>query len=130
MDVSISTQLSANGGGDKRAIKRALRQRPDTAREASLKSAICEIEPISDGLRVTVKLTIPKVGRKEVVSIETADPSIWVSEVSSLREGGVLTTVSELVPSSSKPFFLNRSDLRMTVLADGRGVDIRGCTGG
>ncbi|WP_371170370.1 protein-disulfide reductase DsbD domain-containing protein [Aliiroseovarius sp. 2305UL8-7] len=128
-DVSISVALPAQGAGSKAPIKRALRQRPDTAKEAGLRGAVCDVEPISDGLRVTVKIDMPKLGPNEVVVVETADPSVWVSQVSTAREGRALTSVTELVPSSGKPFLLNRSDLRLTVLAAGRGVDIRGCTG-
>lgn len=129
MDAKVSIVLPAQANGPKAPIKRALRQRPDTAKEAGLRRAVCDVEPIADGLRVTVKIDMPKVGSNEVVVVETPDPSVWVSEVSTIRSAGVLTTVAELVPGSGKPFLLNRSDLRMTVLADGRGVDIRGCTG-
>ena len=129
MDATISVVLPSRDVGPKGPIKRALRQRPDTASEAGLRRAVCDVEPISDGLRVTVKIDMPRVGGDEVVVVETADPSVWVSEVYTSRSAGALTTIAELVPSSGKPFLLNRSDLRMTVLADGRGVDIRGCTG-
>ncbi|MCK8463930.1 hypothetical protein MUY35_08725 [Aliiroseovarius sp. S1339] len=129
MDAKISVTLAPQASGAQAPIKRALRQRPDTAKEAGLRRAVCDVEPIADGLRVTVKIDMPKVGANEVVVVETADPSVWVSEISTSRSAGALTTVAELVPSTSKPFLLNRSDLRMTVLAEGRGVDIRGCTG-
>ena len=128
-DAAIAVALPAQGAGSKAPIKRALRQRPDTAKEAGLRGAVCDVEPISDGLRVTVNIDMPKLGPNEVVVVETADPSVWVSEISTKRNGRGLTTVTELVPSSGKPFLLNRSDLRLTVLAAGRGVDIRGCTG-
>ncbi len=130
MAATISVELPAQGGGSKAPIRQALRQRPDTAEEAGLRRAVCEVEPTKNGLRVTVKLDMPQLGPNEVVVVETADPSVWVSARAATRQGGALTTVADLVPSSGKPFMLNRSDLRMTVLAAGRGVDIRGCTGG
>ncbi len=130
MDARISLVLPVDKAGAKAPIQRALRQRPDTAQEAGLRRAVCKVEPMADGLRVTVTLDMPAVGPNEVVVVEIADPSVWVSERSTSRKGGALTTVTELVPSAGKPFLLNRADLRMTVLAAGRGVDIRGCTGG
>lgn len=128
-EVQISITLPPQDLGSKRQIKRALRARPDTADEAGLRRAICTVEPISDGMRVTAQLDMPRVGRGEVVVVETTDPSVWIKTVSTKRSGGTLTTVADLVPSPGKPFVLNRSDLRLTVLAEGRGVDIRGCTG-
>ncbi len=128
-EAEISVTLPMEGAAAKSPIKRALRARPDTAKEAGLKSAICTIDPIRDGLRVTARLRLPRVGRAEVVVIETANRSVWVEPVSTTRQGDVLETVADLVPASGKPFILNRSDLRLTVLAAGRGVDIRGCTG-
>lgn len=129
MDATVSVNLPATGKQAVAPIKRALRQRPDTAREAGVKRAICAVKPISDGLRVTVTLDMPKIGPDEAVVVETADRSVWVSQVATGRKGRILTAVADLVPGSGKPFTLSRSDLRMTVLAAGRGVDIRGCTG-
>lgn len=130
MDAEISVTLPARKGDATRPIKRALRERPDTASEAGLRKATCRVEPIKDGLRLTAQIDMPRVGRGEVVVVETADPSLWVNTLSTGRTGNVLTTVAELVPTTGKPFVLNRSDVRLTVLAAGRGVDIRGCTGG
>ena len=130
MDAEISVTLPVEATKAARPIKRALKARPDTAAEAGLRKAICQVEPIEDGLRLTATIDMPRVGRGEVVVVETADPSLWVNTLSTQRNGRVLTTVAELVPTSGKPFLLNRSDVRLTVLAAGRGVDIRGCTGG
>ncbi|WP_298904677.1 protein-disulfide reductase DsbD domain-containing protein [uncultured Aliiroseovarius sp.] len=130
MDAEISVTLPAEATKAARPIKRALAERPDTAAEAGLRKAICQVEPIKDGLRLTAQIDMPRVGRGEVVVVETADPSLWVNTLSTQRDGRVLTTVADLVPTSGKPFLLNRSDVRLTVLAAGRGVDIRGCTGG
>lgn len=130
MDARISVTLPVDMKSAARPIKRALRARPDTASEAGLRKATCQVEPIADGLRLTARIDIPRVGQGEVVVVETADPSLWVNTLSTERSGKTLTTVAELVPTSGKPFLLNRSDVRLTVLAAGRGVDIRGCTGG
>ncbi|MCK0140962.1 protein-disulfide reductase DsbD domain-containing protein [Aliiroseovarius sp. F20344] len=130
MDARISVTLPVDMKSAARPIKRALRARPDTASEAGLRRATCQVEPIADGLRLTARIDMPRVGQGEVVVVETADPSLWVNTLSTERSGKTLTTVAELVPTSGKPFLLNRSDVRLTVLAAGRGVDIRGCTGG
>lgn len=45
---------------------------------------------------------MPRVGRGEVVVVETADPSLWVNTLSTGRQGNVLTTVAELVPTTGQ----------------------------
>ncbi len=131
MEASFNANLAmgdAAPGSD--LIRRALRQRPKTSAEAGLRSVSCDVEPISDGLRVTARMALPKVGANEVAVIEGPDQSIWVSETQVSREGGTLVAVSDLVPPAGKPFALSRSDIRITVLAGGRGVDIANCVGG
>jgi hypothetical protein len=70
------------------------------------------------------------LGTDEAAVIETADPSIWVSEAVSRREGDVLHATAEMVPPNGRPFAVDRSGIRITVLSGERGVDIRGCAGG
>lgn len=129
MRADLSVALPAIAGTPDRVIKRALRARPDTSREAGVTRATCVLKPLKDGLRVQAELHMPRLGPDEVVVLETADPSVWVAEVESRREGGRIIAQTDLVPPKGQPFLLDRSDLRFTVLSAGRGVDIQGCTG-
>ena len=72
-------------------------------------------------------LLLPAIGGEEMAVIETADPSIWVSAVTTTREGDALIAVADLVPANAKPFALDPATLRFTVLAGERAVDIQGC---
>jgi len=128
MSARISARLGSSTRPDAR-ITAAISDRPATAREAGLKTAKCAVEPISDGLRVTATLDMPSLGRGEIAIFEHPDPTIWVAEAAATRTGPTLTAVTEMVPPSSKPFTLDRSKLRITVLGAGRAVDIWGCTG-
>ena len=65
----------------------------------------------------------------EIAIVELPDQSIWVSEARTRRQGRSLTAVADIVPPKGKPFVLDRSQLRFTVLGAGRGVDILGCRG-
>lgn len=129
MQADLASALPVSDGGPDRAIKRALRQRPDTSKEAGVTRAVCKVEPLKDGLRINAEIHMPRLGPDEVVVMETADPSVWVAEVDSERKGERIVAQTDVVPTSGKPFLLNRSDIRITVLGAGRGVDIRGCTG-
>lgn len=125
-DTAFASLLPVDGSDDDR-IRQALAQQPDNPREAGLTAARCTVAPIADGMRVTATLAVPRIGDDEHVVIEPASPTTWASEAITGRKAGVLTASVDLVPADAKPFDLDTRGLRLTVLADGRAVDIRGC---
>jgi DsbC/DsbD-like thiol-disulfide interchange protein len=112
-----------------REIGLALSDRPLTAGEAGAGRATCAVEPISDGLRVTVSVDIPATGNDETIVLEHRHPDIWVSESVTRRDGGTLRATADVVPPDHGPFALNRSDLRITVIGSRMAVELDGCTG-
>jgi DsbC/DsbD-like thiol-disulfide interchange protein len=112
-----------------REIGLALSDRPLTAVEAGAGRATCSVEPIADGLRVTVSVDIPSTGNDETIVLEHRHPDIWVSESVTRREGGTLRATADVVPPDHGPFALNRSDLRITVIGSRMAVELDGCTG-
>ncbi len=128
MPASLAFQAALPSPGAQDAtIRAALAARPKTAKEARLKTIGCEVEPIKDGLRLTATLDLPARGGRETVAFETADPSVWVAEAVSQRQGGKLVAVTELVPPSGAPFALNRSGVTVTVIDDRGAIEIAGC---
>jgi DsbC/DsbD-like thiol-disulfide interchange protein len=112
-----------------REIGLALSDRPLTATEAGAGHATCAVEPISDGLRVTVSVELPDTGNDETLVLEHRHPDIWVSESVTRRDGGTITGAADVVPPDHGPFALNRSDLRITVIGSRMAVELDGCTG-
>jgi hypothetical protein len=108
-------------------IKAALSARAATAREGGVTFVACQVEPISDGLRLTARMKLPDPGTAEVVAVETADPQVWVAEPVAKRMAGELVAVTDLVPPSGAPFALDRSGLTLTILAQGAAIEVRGC---
>jgi DsbC/DsbD-like thiol-disulfide interchange protein len=128
-EVMLSATLVGKGASDGR-IHDALAARPVSAKRGGVKDVVCSVRATSDGLQLTTKITMPRLGATEVVLIEAGDPRIWVSEPKSSRKGNTITTVADLVPPNAKPFALDRSAVRYTVVGAKQAVDIRGCTGG
>lgn len=126
--VRLKADLNGPGASDAR-IRASLNARPDTAREAGVKSVSCSVEPISDGLRLTARMALSPVGPSEVAVFELPDQRIWVDEAQVERSGGTLTAVTEMVPPSGQPFVLDRSQVRITILSAGRSVEVLGCAG-
>lgn len=108
-------------------IRAALAALPD--RLSGRDTVTCALDPIADGLRLTARIAVPDQGGQERVVFETGRPDIWVSTMNSHRDGVVLVASADLVPPEARPFSFDRSDLRVTVLGEGRAVEMRGCTG-
>jgi hypothetical protein len=123
MPAHLTFAAALHGVGAKDArIAGALAKMPKQA-----KGATCSIAPIADGLRVQARLTMPPLGPEETVVFETNNPQVWVAEAQTARQGGVLSSTTELVPPSGAPFTLDRSAVIVTVLAQGQAVEYRGC---
>jgi DsbC/DsbD-like thiol-disulfide interchange protein len=108
----------------------ALSDRPLTATEAGAGRATCTVQPIADGLRVTVSVDMPTTGNDETLVLEHRNPGIWVSEATTRREGATIRAVADVIPPGRPgPFPLSRSDLRITVIGSRMAVELDGCTG-
>lgn len=119
-----------DGGRRDPAIVAALVDRPLTAEEAGAR-ATCAVEPAAEGgLGLTLRVAVPPQGGEEAVVVEPSDPGLWVSEARSWREGGTLVAQARAEARNGGAVALDRSGLRITVLGDGRAVDIRGCAAG
>ena len=112
------------------AIVAALVDRPRTAAEAGVRQATCTVAPAADGLQVTASVTMPPLPGTEEVVIETADQQVWVSEPDTTRRGDTLVAQSDMIHVGGGPITLDRSQVRITVLAGAQAVTIEGCEAG
>ncbi len=136
-DVCIPLTLSLAGDlpaattqRDPRIIA-ALADRPLTAAEAGVTSLRCTITPDDKGgLRLRAEMSLPSGGGTEIAVIEASDPNIWVAQPRIARQGDRFVAETRMAHIEGRPFALDRSGIRLTVLSAGRAVDIRGCPGG
>ncbi len=125
MTVSVTQAFSGSTAPDP-VIQSALAAMP----EATKSTARCEAEPIRDGLRMTARVPIPRVGPDEFAVIELADRNVWISPADTSRDGGELRAIADMVPPNAQPFALDRSGVRITIFGgSGRVVDVQGCAG-
>ncbi|MFV0358417.1 protein-disulfide reductase DsbD domain-containing protein [Tropicimonas sp.] len=126
-NLRIDATLDGAGRADP-AIERALANAPAPGSRAGVRRVDCEVEPISDGVKVTARIAMPRLPGAEVAMVETGNPHVWVSEPKSRRKGDILEVQADLVPAGGGPLALDRSAMRFTVIAGTRAVDIHGCT--
>jgi len=123
--VSVTSAYQDRGGpADAADIRAALARQPE---DNEMRGLTCRIEPIGDGLRVTAQMTLPPQGGQEVTVVELPRNDVWIAGSSTRRDGNRLTAVTELVPPEAKPFALDRSTLRITVLGSRGAAESLGC---
>ena len=124
--LDLTTELGGNGAPDA-IIKEALAAQPKDAAKSGLASVSCSVDPIADGLKITATLELPKQGAIETVAFETGQPDIWIAEAKTTRMGSTLISVTDMVPPTGAPFALDRSKIKITILAGSNAAEIRGC---
>ena len=128
--VSVAQALPNSKGKRDPSIVAALASRPHSASEAGVSGISCRLSPIEDGLKLSAIIAVPSQGAREVTIFEAGDPNIWVAPSTSQRTGGKIVAETTMHHASGKSFALQRSDVRITVLGQGRAVEIQGCPAG
>lgn len=124
--LTLTADLIGPGAPDVK-IQQALAARPHDAKAAGLTAISCSVDPIADGLKITASLQLPQQGGSETVVFETDQADIWVAKAITSRSGGKLVSATDMVAPTGAPFALDRSKIRLTVLAGGTAVEIVGC---
>jgi DsbC/DsbD-like thiol-disulfide interchange protein len=127
VSARFRAELPAAAAAPDPRIVAALDARPLDAAAGGVRAARCEVTPIADGLRVTARIVMPDLPGAETAVFELPDPEVWIAEASARRAGDTLVAVTEMVSYAAGAMVLDRSRLRITVLAEGAAVEIEGC---
>ncbi|WP_235829889.1 protein-disulfide reductase DsbD domain-containing protein [Frigidibacter oleivorans] len=125
LSLTIGGPLPA-GGAPSEEIRAALAAQPRPGAEVGARTVQCRLDPIRDGLRLTAVLE-SRVPQDAVAVIETSDPSIWVSETETVRQGGQLISTADLLPGTRGPMALDRSGVTITLIGSTGAVELKGC---
>ncbi len=128
VDLSVEGLLPADAGPPSVAIRTAMASRPMSAQEAGAGTATCTVSHMEDALRVTAELELSPLAQNEVIVLEYADPTIWISEPSVERDGDRLSATVDLVTFGDEPFAFFKDQTRITVFGGGKAVEINGCS--
>lgn len=128
MPVSFSFEAVLPSKGKRSApIVAALVDRPLGAEEAGVRNVGCKVTPSEGGLNLETAVQMTALGVNETVVIETSAPDDWVTETVSRREGSLLLASAEILAMGTAPVSFDRSSTIITVISEGRSVEIHGC---
>jgi DsbC/DsbD-like thiol-disulfide interchange protein len=119
--VILGTDLQATGALDA-AIQAALEDRP-VPTKASVR---CRLIPQGDAFRLIGEIPIQPMGAREAVVFELPGSNAWITDAEVERDGGTLRAEADIIGATGG---IARSNLRITVLADGKAAEISGCSG-
>lgn len=134
-EICVPVSLRLNGtlageGAPDRTISAALERRPETPAEARVSAAHCSASPMPHGLDLRTRISVPSLGRREVVVIELPDRDLWVSHGATERRGGEISARAGIESLTGQPVMLDRGALRISVISESRMVEIEGCQAG
>lgn len=130
VDLTLSLPLRDAGAPDP-LITAALARRPEAAQGAGLARATCRLEPGERGSELTLRATLPRLGRHELMVMELPGTDYWISDSETWREGADLVARARVrAPGRGGAVSLDRGTLAFSVLSDDRMIVHRGCSGG
>lgn len=128
-DLTVSLPLRGAGVPDVR-IQNALATMAVPASQAGLIAAHCSVTQVDRGAELTLRLTIPRIGRSEHVVMELPGTPLWVSDSLTRREGGDLVASARVMAPRRGPVAFGRNAVAFTVIGPDRMVEHHGCSGG
>ncbi|MSU88566.1 hypothetical protein GE300_02895 [Rhodobacteraceae bacterium 2CG4] len=124
--AALAIPPEATGGGA--AIRAAWNTRPVAAAAAGFTGAGCTIRPAGDGYALSARLAhrgTPATPR--MVVFEPAADDIWITTDRASAAPGELRIDATIDYFGEGAFALDRGALRMTLIGDGRTVELTGC---
>jgi len=124
----ISAVLMPDAEVEKAAITAALDAAPFTADQAGITGVSCGIAPVSDGFAITARFTTRDTLSGTALTVfEYPHSDVWIDGTKTTHSGNEVTVTSMLYSYSETPLVLDRGRMRLTVLDQGRAIDIPGC---
>ena len=128
--LRVEAELPRDAGDRDPRIAASLANQPYSASEAGVARVACRVTPAQDGLGLRAEIDMPRMGSNDTAIIEVSDPMVWVAQPKTSRSGGRLVAQTTLHHVEGRSFLLDRSGIRVTILASNEAVDIQGCSAG
>ena len=128
-DESFRIRLNGADEQGKAAIQAAILDVPLTGQSAGLRDVSCRIEPDGNDFEITARLRFASGFKNPVTVIEYDSPDLWITETNTEMAGRTITATAGLSWYGAGPMFLNRDNLRVTILGENRAVEVQGCPG-
>ncbi len=127
VSLRLEAALDADGPRDAR-IMAALDRAPVSSAAAGVEMISCRLAPIADGLRVTAEFAVPGEAARvtEAAVFELPGSDLWIGTAELRRAPGRLVAEADFYGGAGA-LALDRSQMRITLIAAHSAVEISGC---
>ncbi len=108
-------------------IVAALASRPKSKKAINAKEVICDFSMSEVGMVVTVDLSVPKLGKLEVIILNYEYPDFWVQSKMAERRGNILSGSGIISHSSGILAAIDRSKVALSVISEMTAADLGTC---
>lgn len=127
-DLDGSLDVSENSH-DRNLIEQALSHRAQSADEAGIIGATCNIVPTDKGYSLATNIEFSATQNDgQYVVMEVPDPLVWIDFAVTETDGHRVSGQARIDGLTGDGVVLDRSSVRVTVLDADRAVEVRGCS--
>ena len=105
----------------------ALASRPQSKKAVGAKEVICDFSVSEGEVVVSVKLSVPILGTREVIMVNYADPDIWVQNNIAERRGNILSGSGIIRHTSGTLTAIDRSKIALSVVSETTTANLGTC---
>lgn len=128
--LSAELRLADAPGPEAPAIEAALARRAVDAGEAGLRRVACRLQPDGHAVRLEAMLEFEEAPRPRMIALETGLSDLWVAPVEMVRSEDRIEARTRLEYFGTEPLAIERDGLIITLISQGRAVELRGCPEG
>lgn len=127
VSLRLAAALDADGPRDPRILS-ALDRGPVSSAAAGVEVIACRLAPIAEGLRVTAEFAVPGEAARatEAAVFELPGSDFWIGTAELRHSPGRLVAEADLYGNAGA-LALDRSQMRITLIAADSAVEISGC---
>ena len=108
-------------------IVAALASRPQSKTAVGAKEVICDFSMSEGEVVVSVELSVPILGTREVIILNYADPDVWVQNKIAERRGNMLSGSGIIRHTSGTLAAIDRSKIELSVISEKTAANLGTC---
>jgi hypothetical protein len=127
-EAAVALELPPTLSGNPAPIRAALATAALSASAAGITAHRCDVSPAGDGFSLTTEIASQsRLPTPQMVVYETGSEEIWISPKRWTMADQATTIEAGLAYYGTGAFAFDRSSVRITLLGDGRAIELRGC---
>ena len=126
-ELSMTATLLPKHTKRQAKVVAALASQPQSPKAVGAKDVICDFSMSQGEVLVSVDLSLPILGRREVIILHYADPDVWVQNKIAERRGNILSGSGIIHHTAGTMAAIDRSKIALSVVSETTAADVGTC---